>query len=78
MYNSYIPDWKRGRTTCTECKFSARKVTVEEMENLQRSFANENWTEAEPKSDSKVGSLMNVVEFKANFIDKLYYHQTYE
>ena len=77
MYNSCIPIWKSGRTT--KCKFSARKVTVfTKGENLQRSFANEHWTEAEPKSDSQVGSLMNFAEFKGNFMDKfIYYHQTW-
>ena len=34
-------------------------------------IANENWTEAEPKPDSHVRSLMNVAEFKANSMDKL-------
>ena len=74
MYNSCIPIWKRGTT---KCKFSGWKVTVEEMEckfgchergNLQRSFANEHWTEAETKSNSQVESLMNVAQFKANFM----------
>ena len=49
------------------CKFGCH-----ERGNLQWSFANEHWTEAEKKSDSQVGSLMNVAEFKANFMDKLY------
>ena len=43
-------------------------------ENLQRSFANEHWTEAETKSDSQVESLMNTAEFKDNFKGKLYYY----
>ena len=42
--------------------------------NLQRSFANEHWTEAKTKSDSQVESLINVAEFKANFMGKLYYY----
>ena len=78
MYNSCI---LIGRTS--KCKFSAWKVTIEEMEcnlvvtkgkNLQQSFANEHWTEPETKSDSQVESLMNVAEFKANFMGKLYYY----
>ena len=47
-------------------------LVVMKGENLQRSFANEHWTEAETKSDSQVKSLMNVAEFKANFMGKLY------
>ena len=39
--------------------------------NLQRSFANEHWNEAEPKSDSQIGRLMNVGELKHNVMDKL-------
>ena len=46
-----------------ECKFGCH-----ERENLQQSFANEHWTEAETKSDSQIESLMNVAEFKANFM----------
>ena len=49
-----------------ECKFGCH-----ERENLQRSFANEHLTEAKTKSDSQV---MNVAEFKSNFMDKLYYY----
>ena len=81
MYNSCIPVPKRGTT---KYKVSAWKVTIEEMEcinlvvtkgeNLQWSFANEHRTEAETKSDSQVESLMNVAEFKANFMGKLYYY----
>ena len=52
-----------------ECKFGCR-----ERENLQRSLVNEHWTEAETKSDSQVESLMNVAEFKTNFMGKLYYY----
>ena len=44
-----------------ECKFGCH-----ERENLQRSFANEHWTEAKTKSDSQVQSLMSVAEFKTN------------
>ena len=44
-----------------ECKFGCH-----EREYLQRSFANEHWTEAKTKSDSQVESLMNVAEFKTN------------
>ena len=43
-------------------------------QNLQRSFANEHWTEAEANSDRQVESLMNVAEFKANFMGKLSYY----
>ena len=32
------------------------------------------WTEAVTKSDSQVESLINVAEFKANFMGKLYYY----
>ena len=32
------------------------------------------WTEAETKSDSQVESLINVAEFKANFMGKLHYY----
>ena len=80
-YNSCTLIWKRGRTT--KCKFSAWKVTAKKMVckfgchergNLQRSFSNERWTEAETKSDSQAGSLMNVAEFKAAFMGKLYYY----
>ena len=42
--------------------------------NFQRSFANGHWTEAKTKSDSQVDSWMNVAEFKANFMGKLYYY----
>ena len=72
MSNSCMPIWKIGTT---KCKFSSWKVTIEEMEckfgchereYLQRSFANEHWTEAKTKSDSQVESLMNVAEFKTN------------
>ena len=52
------------------------KLVVTKGENLQWSFANEHWTEAEPKSDSQVGCLMNVAEFRATFVDKLYYYQS--
>ena len=31
----------------------------------------QHWTEAETKSDSQVESLINVAEFKANFMGKL-------
>ena len=34
----------------------------------------QHWTEAETKSDSQVESLINVAEFKANFMGKLYYY----
>ena len=47
-----------------------------QLKNLQWSFANEYWTQAETKSDSRVGILMNVSEFKATFMDKLYYYYT--
>ena len=50
------------------------KLVVTKGENRQRSSANEHWTEAETKSDSQLGSLMNVAEFKANFMDKLSYY----
>ena len=52
-----------------ECKSGCH-----ERGNLQWSFANEHWTEAETKSDSQVESLMNAAEFKANFMGKLYYY----
>ena len=52
------------------------KPGCHERGNLQQSIANEQWTEAETKSDSQVGSLMNVAKFKANFMGKLYYYQT--
>ena len=39
-------------------------------ENLH---ANEHRTEAETKSDIQVENLINVAEFKANFMGKLYY-----
>ena len=42
--------------------------------NLQRLFANEHRTEAETKSDIQVENLINVAEFKANFMGKLYDH----
>ena len=71
--------WRRGTT---KCKFSAWKqlkkwsvnLVDTKGENLQRSFVNEHWTEAETKSDSQVESLMNVAEFKAYFMGKLYYY----
>ena len=72
MSSSCMPIWKRGTT---KCRFSAWKVTIEEMvckfgcherEYLQRSFANKHWTEAKTKSDSQVESLINVAEFKTN------------
>ena len=44
-----------------ECKFGCH-----EREYLQRSFANEHWTEVKTKSDSQVEILMNVAEFKTN------------
>ena len=40
-------------------------------ENLH---ANEHRTEAETKSDIQVENLINVAEFKANFMGKLYYY----
>ena len=43
-------------------------------ENLQRLFANEHWTEVETKSDIQVENLINVAEFKANFMGKLYHY----
>ena len=49
-------------------------MTVTKGKDLQRSFANEYWTEPETKSDSQVESLMNVAEFKADFMGKLYYY----
>ena len=64
----------------TNMKFA---VTIEEMERkfgchergkLQRSFANEHRTEAETKSDIQVENLINIAEFKANFMGKLYYY----
>ena len=77
MYNCCIPIRKRGRAP--KVKFSARKVSVEEMvckfgcHERGKSFANEHWAEAELKSDW-AGCLMNVAEFKANFMDKSYYY----
>ena len=44
-----------------ECKFGCHR-----REYLQRLLANEHWTEATPKSDSEVESLMNVAEFKTS------------
>ena len=50
-----------------ECKFGCH-----ERENLQRSSANEHWTEAKSKSDSQVESLMNIAaEFKTNIAKKI-------
>ena len=46
-------------------------LVVTKGENLQLSFA-------ETKSDSQIESLMNVAEFKANFMGKLYYYQAYD
>ena len=80
MWNSCIPIWKRERTS--KFKFSVWKVTVEEMACkfgcLQRRksswvIANEQRTEAELRSDSRVRSLINVAEFNANFMDRLYH-----
>ena len=50
-----------------ECKFGCH-------ESSTRLFANEHWTEAETKSDIQVENLINVAEFKANFMGKLYYY----
>ena len=36
--------------------------------------ANEHRTEAETKSDIQVENLINVAEFKANFMGELYYY----
>ena len=49
------------------CKFSCH-----ERGNIQQLFAKELWAKAEPKSDSQVGSLMNVAEFKANSMHLLH------
>ena len=49
-----------------ECKFGCH-----ERGNLH---ANEHRTEAETKSDIQVENLINVAEFKANFMGKLYYY----
>ena len=48
-------------------------LVVTKGENLQRLFANEHRTEAE-KSDIQVENLINVADFKANFMGKLYYY----
>ena len=37
---------------------------VNKGENLHQSFANEHGTEAEPRSDGQVGSLISVAKFK--------------
>ena len=34
----------------------------------------QHWTEAVTKSDSQAESLINVAEFKANFMGQLYYY----
>ena len=47
-------------------------MVVTKGENLQRLFANEHRTEAETKSNIQVENLINVAEFKANFMGKLY------
>ena len=52
-----------------ECKFGCQ-----ERGNLQRLFANKHQTEAETKSDIQVENLINVAEFEANFMGKLYYY----
>ena len=49
-----------------ECKFGCP-----EGENL---YANQHRTEAETKSDIQVENLINVAEFKANSMGKLYYY----
>ena len=60
--------WKPGLTIEEkECKFDF----VMKGENLH---ANEHQTEAETKSDIQVENLINVAEFKANFMGKLYYY----
>ena len=43
-------------------------------ENLQWLLANEHRTQAETKSDIRVENFINVAEFKANFMGKLYYY----
>ena len=60
-----------------ECKFGCyerEKSLTEKSEhvqgkNLQRSFAT---LEAETKSDSQVENLINIAQFKANFMGKLH------
>ena len=54
-------------------------LTIEKMEcklccHERGKFANEHRTEAETKSDIQIENLMNVAEFKANFMGKLYYY----
>ena len=63
--NDYI--WKPDLTIEEmECKFGCH-----ERGNL---YANEHRTEAETKSDIQVENLINVAEFKANSMGKLYYY----
>ena len=54
-----------------DCKFGCHERG---KENVQRLFANEHRTEAETKSDFQVENLINVAEFKANFMGRLYYY----
>ena len=53
-----------------ECKLGCH----ERGKSSTRLIANEHWTEAETKSDIQVENLINVAEFKANFMGKLYYY----
>ena len=39
-----------------------------------KKFENEHRTGAETKSDIQIENLINVAEFKANFMGKLYYY----
>ena len=61
--------WKPGLTIEEmECKFGCH-----ERRNLHVGL-NEHRTEAETKSDIQVENVINVAEFKANFMEELYYY----
>ena len=57
-----------------ECKSGCheRKKSVKNLQQFNGHL--QRWTEAETKSDSQVESLINVAEFNANFMGKLYYY----
>ena len=67
--------WKPGSTIEEmECKFGCHERGKSSNQGSDiLLFANEHRTEAETKSDVQFENLINVAEFKANFMGKLYY-----
>ena len=57
-----------------ECKSGCheREKSVKNLHQFNGHL--QRWTEAETKSDGQVESLINVADFNANFMGKLYYY----